>query len=112
MLLHRAPRSVVHVGFGSGGTAAAVATHPEVESIDVVEINPAVLRMSAEEMRSVNGGVLADPRLHLHLEDGRNFLLTTDRRFDCILSDSIHPRYRGNASLYTVEYFRLCRSRL
>ena len=112
LLLHRAPRSVVHVGFGSGGTAAAVASHREIESIDIVEINPAILRISDRSLRAVNGGVLEDPRVRVHLQDGRNWLLATDHRFDCILSDSIHPRYRGNSSLYTVEYFELCRSRL
>jgi spermidine synthase len=112
LLLHAAPRSVLHVGFGSGGTAAAVATHASVEHLHVAEINPEVLRVSDEEMTRVNHGVLRDPRMTVHLADGRNLLLGTTRRFDCILSDSIHPRYRGNASLYTVEYFRLCRSRL
>lgn len=112
LLLHPAPRSVLHVGFGSGGTAAAVATHPEVERIDVAEINPAVLRMADEEFRAVNRGVLRDPRVRVQLEDGRNHVLVTRRRYDCILSDSIHPRYRGNSSLYTVDYFRACREKL
>ena len=112
LLLHAAPRSVVHVGFGSGGTAAAVASHPEIERMDVIEINPAILRMSEEELQSINDDVLNDPRVRVHLEDGRNWLLATDERFDCILSDSVHPRYRGNSALYTVEYFELCRSRL
>ena len=89
-----------------------MASHPEIEEIHIVEINPAILRMSDRKLLAVNGGVLDDPRVQVHLQDGRNWLLASDRRFDCILSDSIHPRYRGNASLYTVEYFRLCRSRL
>lgn len=112
LLLHAAPRRVLHVGFGSGGTARAVATHPEIDRLDIVEINPAVLRMADRAMRDVNDGVLADPRVRVHLEDGRNFLLASRERWDCILSDSIHPRYPGNATLYTVDYFRLCRSRL
>lgn len=112
LLLHAAPRSVVHVGFGSGGTAAAVASHPEIERIDIVEINPAILRMADEELQAINGNVLRDPRVRVHLEDGRNWLLATENRFDCILSDSVHPRYRGNSALYTIEYFELCRSRL
>jgi spermidine synthase len=112
LLLHPHPRRVLHVGFGSGGTAAAVATHPEVEELHVAEINPAVLEVSRQELPALNRGVLDDPRVRVHLADGRNYLLGTRRRFDCILSDSIHPRYRGNASLYTLEYFELCRARL
>ncbi|MFN3414322.1 MAG: spermidine synthase, partial [Thermoanaerobaculum sp.] len=43
---------------------------------------------------------------------GRNVLLATRERFDVILSDSIHPVFAGNSSLYTREYFELCRDRL
>jgi len=46
------------------------------------------------------------------LNDGRNALLAMDERFDAILSDSIHPVYAGNSTLYTREYFELCHSRL
>ncbi len=112
LLLHAHPRRVLHVGFGSGGTARAVTTHASVERVDVVEINPAVLRLADEQMRIVNEGVLDDPRVHVRIEDGRNFLRWSTETWDCILSDSIHPRYRGNASLYSVEYFRTCRERL
>lgn len=112
LLLHGDPRLVLHVGFGSGGTAAAVASHEEVDEIHVVEINPAVLETSRRVFAEVNHGVLEDPRVVEHVDDGRSFLLASTRRFDVILSDSIHPRYSGNANLYTVEYFELCRERL
>lgn len=105
------PRRVVHVGFGSGGTCWATSRHP-VESIEVVEISPEVLTLADRWFRSVNRRVLADPRVRVVVNDGRNFLLATDRRFDVILSDSIHPRHAGNSTLYTREYFELCRSRL
>lgn len=114
LLLHPAPRSVLHVGFGSGGTAAAVASHPGVERIEIAEINPMILRVADEDFRDVNGGVLVDPEVNVtvRLADGRNHLIATRQVYDCILSDSIHPRYRGNGSLYTVEYFEICRARL
>lgn len=112
LMLHEDPKRVLHVGFGSGGTAAAVATHPGVESIEIAEINPDVLRFAEEEFREVNFGVLDDPRISRRLVDGRNWVFATDHEYDVILSDSIHPRYRGNSSLYTVDYFEACRERL
>jgi len=63
-------------------------------------------------MKVVNHGVLTDSRVRLIVEDGRNFLLTTTETFDVILSDSIHPRYSGNGSLYTLDYYQLCAQRL
>jgi spermidine synthase len=111
LLLHPNPRRVLHIGFGSGGTAWAVSRHP-VESITIAEISPEVLEVSNARLGAVNHGVLRDPRVHAEINDGRNFVLATREKFDVILSDSIHPRYAGNGSLYTREYFELCRRRL
>lgn len=102
---------VAHVGLGSGATAHAVSLHP-VEAIRVIEISPAVPRAAERWFEPINGGVLDDPRLSVEINDGRNFMLATRERFDAVLSDSIHPRYSGNGSLYTEEYFRLLRRRL
>ena len=111
LLLHAAPRRVLHIGFGSGGTAWAVTRHP-VSEVVVAEISPDVLAVSGSVFAEVNHGVLADPRVRVVLNDGRNALLAMDERYDAILSDSIHPVYAGNSSLYTREYFQLCRARL
>jgi spermidine synthase len=45
-------------------------------------------------------------------DDARHFLATTDEQFDVITSDPIHPWVRGAASLYSVEYHELAKSRL
>jgi spermidine synthase len=111
LLISKDVRSVVHVGFGSGGTAWAVSRHP-VTDVLVVEISPAVLAASDRYFRPINHGVLDDPRVHVEINDGRNFLLATPRVFDAVLSDSIHPRFAGNGSLYSLEYFRLLEKRL
>lgn len=105
------PRRVLHIGFGSGGTAYSVSLHP-VSEIRIVEISREVIDASARFFQGVNHGVLGDPRVRLTINDGRNFVLASPERFDAILSDSIHPRYAGNGSLYTEEYFRLCAKRL
>ncbi|HKS26076.1 MAG TPA: fused MFS/spermidine synthase [Thermoanaerobaculia bacterium] len=111
LLVHPHPRRVLHIGFGSGGTAWAVSRHP-VENITIAEISPEVLEVSGSRLGAVNHGVLHDPRVHVEINDGRNFVLAAPEKFDVILSDSIHPRYAGNGSLYTREYFELCRRRL
>ncbi len=111
LLLSPNPRRVLHIGFGSGGTAWAVAQHP-VTQIVIAEISPEVLQVSGSVFAVLNHGVLADPRVRVVLNDGRNALLAMNERFDAILSDSIHPVYAGNSALYTREYFELCRRRL
>ncbi|HHQ48966.1 MAG TPA: hypothetical protein ENK19_08815, partial [Acidobacteria bacterium] len=111
LLLTHAPKTVLHIGFGSGGTCYAVSLHP-VERIDIVEISPEVLRTSDRVFRAINHGVLQDPRVHVIINDGRNYLLASKQHYDVILSDSIHPVYSGNGALYTEEYFELCRRHL
>ena len=111
LLLHPAPKRVLHIGFGSGGTAYAVSRHP-VTSIDIVEISPEVVAMARRYFSDVHGEIFADPRVTFFWGDGRNYLLTTRQSYDVILSDSIHPRYAGNGSLYTLEYFRMAAERL
>ena len=105
------PLRVLHIGLGSGGTAYSVSLHP-VSEIRIVEISPEVAKTAARYFQGVNHGVLSDPRVRLTINDGRNFVLAAPESFDVILSDSIHPRYAGNGSLYTEEYFRLCARRL
>lgn len=111
LLVHPDPKRVLHIGFGSGGTAHAVSRHP-VERIDIAEISPEVLAVSDRIFGDVNFGVLGDARVRVLLNDGRNVLLASSGRWDAILSDSIHPVYAGNSSLYTREYFQMCRDRL
>ncbi|MEN8163774.1 MAG: fused MFS/spermidine synthase [Acidobacteriota bacterium] len=105
------PREILHVGFGSGGTCWAVSHHP-VERIDVVEISPRVLTASDHWFDFINHNVLDDSRVRTILNDGRNYLMATDKKYDAILSDSIHPVFAGNGALYTLEYFQMCRDRL
>ena len=51
------------------------------------------------------------PRLTATINDGRNFILASPETFDVILSDSIHPRYAGNGSLYTEDECPVCKAR-
>ncbi len=107
LLVHPAPANVLQIGFGTGGTCYSVSTHPEVRRIDCVEINRAVID-AAPYFLDRNQEVLRDPRVGVTIEDARNFVLSTDRRYDVILSDSIHPRFTGNGLLYTADYYDLC----
>lgn len=106
-----AARRVLHIGLGSGSTAHAVSLHP-VEEIRVAEISPGIAIQARENFAAINHGVLDDPRVTVTIADGRNFILASPLKFDLILSDSIHPKYRGNGFLYTLDYFNLVRRRL
>jgi spermidine synthase len=111
LLLHPAPREVAVVGLGLGLTLASTERNPEVESIQVIELNRE-MAAAQEALRAVNGGVLFKPKVHLRIDDGRNFLAMTERQFDMITADPIHPRITGVGYLYTEEYYRILKARL
>ncbi|HYL09640.1 MAG TPA: fused MFS/spermidine synthase, partial [Candidatus Acidoferrales bacterium] len=110
-IFHPAPRRVLIIGFGSGMTASAVARYPDVERIDVAEIEPAVIQ-AAPYLEKLNRGVLRDPRVHVHLDDARNFLLTSRDAYDLIISEPSNPWIAGVATLFTDEYYAAIRRRL
>ncbi|MCP4403020.1 MAG: hypothetical protein GY801_37660 [bacterium] len=111
LLLHGNPKRVLHIGFGSGATAYAVSCHP-VGKITIAEISKSVVRKASHYFQEINHDVLEDPRVAVEFTDGRNKVLASPEQYDVILSDSIHPRFSGNGSLYTYEYYRLLRKRL
>jgi len=111
LLLHKNPKKVLHIGFGSGGTAWAVSRYP-VEKITIAEISRSVIQKASKFFLSVNHGVLDDPRVDVVFTDGRNKVLADRQTYDVILSDSVHPRFSGNGSLYTYDYYKLLKARL
>ena len=70
-LAHPKPRTVGLVGWGSGVTAHTLTFFPEIERIDVAEIEPAVLRAS-EHFSSVNGNAHRHPKVHVVVDDARS----------------------------------------
>jgi spermidine synthase len=110
--LHPGPRSVLQIGFGSGGTCYSVSLHDEIKSIDVVELNPDVLEVASDWFADINHRVLRDPRVRVRIADAKSYVAATTATYDLILSDSTHPRFRGNAALYTRDYFDDCSRRL
>ena len=111
LFAHRGPiEDVLVICYGVGVTAAAALDLPGVESVDVVEISPDVVAMS--DVIYPAGHPLRDPRATLHIEDGRQFLHTTSRRYDLITGEPPPPRTPGAVNIYTREYFQLIHDRL
>jgi spermidine synthase len=111
-LLHRQPKSVLVVGCGAGVTAGSFVPHPDVERIVICEIEPLVPRVVAEFFKEQNFDVVHDRRTEMIYDDARHYILTSRDKFDIITSDPIHPWVKGSATLYTKEYFELCREHL
>jgi spermidine synthase len=110
-LAHPGLRRVLVIGFGGGMTLSALARYPEVERLDCVEIEPAVLG-AAPLLTELNRNVLRDPRVHIIFDDARNFLFTSREQYDLIVSEPSNPWMAGIASLYTQEFYHAAQQRL
>jgi spermidine synthase len=109
-LLHPNPKSALVIGLGSGVTVGALEQYG-LDKIDVVEIEPAVVKAS-NFFKNENRDALSDPRTNLAISDARNFLLTSSRQYDLIVSEPSNPWIGGVATLFTVEFFNLERKHL
>jgi spermidine synthase len=111
-LVPKDPKDVLVIGLGAGVTAGAVAIAPSVERVTIVEIEPLVPKAVAAYFGDYNFHVVTDPKVTMHIDDGRHYLLTTERKFDVITSDPLDPWIKGAATLFTEEFFETMRRHL
>lgn len=103
-----APLDVLEICFGTGTTAGAFTTHPQLRSLTVVDINADVFALSRYFAES-NLGVASRPRVRLVAEDGRHHLVTRRQRYDVVSLEPPPPTAEGAASLYTTEFYEAVR---
>jgi len=112
-LLHRGdPHSVLVVGCGAGVTAGTFTVYPTINNIDLCELEPLIPPLANNNFKQENYGVVNNPIVHIHFDDARHYVLTTNNKYDIITSDPIHPWVKGSAILYTREYFQMCKDHL
>jgi len=110
-LVHPNPKRVLVIGLGTGSTAGWLAQVPTVERVDIVELEPATLDV-ARVSASGNHDVLANPKVHVIIGDGREYLLSTTSTYDVIFSEPSNPYRAGVASLFTKEFYDAVARRL
>lgn len=111
LLLNSHPSEVLLGCYGTGTTAGAVSIHPELKTFDIVELSPMVIKM-APLFQNTNADVLANPKVKLHVNDVRNFLLTSNKSYDVITFEPPPPQMAGTVNLYTEEFYQLVKEHL
>lgn len=110
--VHPDPKRALLVCYGVGLTAKALTQTRALQSIDVVDTSRDILELGRLAFPEPGTFPLDDRRVQVHVEDGRFFLLTTEKTFDLITAEPPPPKHAGIASLYSREYFELVRKRL
>jgi predicted membrane-bound spermidine synthase len=102
--------NVLIIGYGAGSITEMVRDHEEVADITVVELNASLLR-NLRKMEIFNR-MLDDQRQEIVIDDGRRYLIRSERSFDLILMDPIRSTSSYSNNLYSREFFELVATRL
>ena len=111
LITHAAPRSVLVIGGGDGGSSEEVLKHPSVERVVLAELDAGVIEMAKKHLHSVHRDVFANRQLCVQIGDGMTLVKTTNERFDLILLDLTDPIGAAEA-LYTQTFYADCKRTL
>jgi spermidine synthase len=121
LLIYPETESIFYLGMGTGATAGEALNKTDfknIKEVTVCELLPDVVKASKKYMTGkVDGfdytnGLFSDPRAKVLVEDGRNHLMATDKKFDMINADLFIPYHRGTGSLYSLEHYQSAKKRL
>lgn len=103
-------RRVLIIGGGDGCGVRELLRYPGIECIDISEIDGAVVDLCMQYLPG-SREALTDPRVHLHISDGVQFVKNAKGKYDLIIVDSTDPVSVG-AGLFTLTFYRDCHKKL
>jgi len=108
ILAHGNAKEVLIVGGGDCGIAEEVLKHKSIERLTQVEIDASVVEFSKEHFPEFTRPVIGNKRFDLVIDDGMNYVATTDRCFDVIIVDSTDPLGPGKI-LFSQKFYNACK---
>ena len=112
LLEHPSPRSLLLIGGGLNGSIVEALRHPSLQSVDYVELDPAIFEVARAYFPREWAALQSERRVHVHNADGRLFLKTAARRFDVIIVNLPEPETAQLNRFYTLEFFREAAAKL
>lgn len=106
MAVHPLVKKVLIIGGGDGGSAREVLRYPQVEQVDLVEIDERVVEISKQYLPTTACS-FDDARLHCYFADGLKYIRHCSDEYDLIIVDSTDPFGPGEG-LFTKEFYGNC----
>src|SRR5574344_2320995 len=103
MMTHPAPKSVLVIGGGDGGTVREVLKHNTVEKVVLCEIDGMVIDACKKYLPTISCE-LDNPKVEIKVEDAIEFIKNKKNEYDIILIDSTDPMGPGEG-LFTEEFY-------
>ena len=106
--------AVLVLGGGDGMAVREVLRHDGVESVTLVDLDPAMTRLFQEHPRlaALNDGALDDPRVEVINQDAFEFLKADDKSYNVILIDLPDPKNPSLSKLYSLAFYSTAAKRL
>jgi len=103
-MLHPDPQDVLMICFGGGIASGATTQLPEVKQLTIVDLESSVVE-AAKLFSEENNGLLSNPKAHVVIDDGRNYIMMSHRKWPVIISDSTHPKSGDSWVLYSQQFY-------
>ncbi|MDC2959005.1 polyamine aminopropyltransferase [Streptomyces sp. NPDC001260] len=103
---------VLILGGGDGLAAREVLRHRGVRRVDVVEVDPGVVRLARHDtaLSALNGHAYDDPRVRVITADAFRWLRTArEATYDVVVCDLPDPGITASTKLYSEEFYGLAR---
>ena len=108
----KAPRRVLVIGGGDGLALREVLRYPAVESVTMVDLDPAITRLfsSTAMLTALNQNSLKSPKLTIHNQDA--FLWVREQgaeapKYDAVIIDLPDPSNFSIGKLYSLTFYRM-----
>ncbi|GGL05412.1 polyamine aminopropyltransferase [Nocardia jinanensis] len=102
-------RDVLVIGGGDGLALREILEYPDVGSVTLVELDPAVTELARTDPRltELNRNSFADPRVRVVTADAFSWLRTADAGYDAVIVDLPDPDQTSIAKLYSTEFYAM-----
>jgi spermidine synthase len=107
-------KNVLVLGGGDGLGLREILKYAEVESVILVDLDPAMTDLARDfpPLAELNGHALDDPRVTVVNQDAMIWLETAQEQFDVIIVDFPDPNSFALGKLYTRQFYRILKQRL
>ena len=114
MAAHGAPKRVAVLGGGDGMAVREVLKYPSVESVTLVELDPAMTDLFSQHpmLTKLNKNALTDPRVKIVNADAFQWLQADTDMFDVVIVDFPDPTNFAIGKLFTNSFYALLDQRL
>lgn len=103
------PKRVAVLGGGDGMAVREILKYPSVESVTLVELDPAMTKLFSKQptLVKLNGGALTSPKVKVINTDAFGWLESGTDTFDVIIVDFPDPTNFSIGKLYTNSFYAL-----